>query len=127
VSIAYLDTHAAVLLYDGLIEKLTSDGKRVVAASELLLPPMAFLELEYMFRLKRIGVNAQAVLQVLMRDFGVSLCQYSFAKVAYEALELTWTQDPFDRLIVAQAIANHNSPLITRDRLIRRHYNKAVW
>ena len=127
MSIAYLDTHAAVLLYDGLIEKLTSDGKRVVAASELLFPPIAFLELEYMFRLKRIGVNAQAVLQVLMRDFGVSLCQYSFAKVAYEALELTWTQDPFDRLIVAQAIANHNSPLITRDRLIRRHYNKAVW
>jgi len=35
--------------------------------------------------------------------------------------------DPFDRLIVAQAMANHGAYLITRDRLIRHHYRGAVW
>ena len=37
-----------------------------------------------------------------------------------------WVRDPFDRLIVAQAIANE-APLVTKDEKIRRHYRRAVW
>jgi PIN domain nuclease of toxin-antitoxin system len=47
--------------------------------------------------------------------------------VALEAIDVDWTTDPFDRLIVAQAIANSNAKLITRDRLIRKNYPQAVW
>jgi PIN domain nuclease of toxin-antitoxin system len=44
-----------------------------------------------------------------------------------EAVSIDWVSDPFDRMIVAQAQANGESNLITADRLIRRHYQKAVW
>ena len=42
------------------------------------------------------------------------------------ASALTWTRDPFDRLIVATAAAD-SAPLLTRDKLIRRHYRNASW
>jgi PIN domain nuclease of toxin-antitoxin system len=41
---------------------------------------------------------------------------------------VSWTRDPFDRLIVAQARCTRRSiALITKDRLIRRHFKGAVW
>jgi PIN domain nuclease of toxin-antitoxin system len=43
-----------------------------------------------------------------------------------QALPLSWTRDPFDRLIVAQA-AVRDAPLLTKDRAIRRRYRAAVW
>ena len=61
---AYLDTHHAVWLYYGLVERLTAAG---------------------------------------------------------------WTQDPFDRLIVAHAKANSEAMLITADTVIRKHYPRAIW
>jgi len=39
---------------------------------------------------------------------------------------LSWTRDAFDRLIVAQA-ALDRAALVTRDRLILKHYPKALW
>jgi len=44
-----------------------------------------------------------------------------------EALPLDWSRDPFDRIIVAQAIANHDAVLLTADAHIRSHYRRAVW
>jgi PIN domain nuclease of toxin-antitoxin system len=55
------------------------------------------------------------------------MCDYPFAAVALAAIGLGWTDDPFDRIIVAQAAANHDSSLITADAEIRRHYKPAVW
>ena len=48
------------------------------------------------------------------------------AEVTEHCLDLSWTRDAFDRLIVAQA-ALDRAKLITRDRLILKHYPKAVW
>jgi PIN domain nuclease of toxin-antitoxin system len=44
-----------------------------------------------------------------------------------EALSVSWTSDPFDRIIVGQAKANREAILITADTLIRQHYPAAVW
>ena len=46
--------------------------------------------------------------------------------IADQALELDWTRDLFDRLIVAQA-ALDGAALVTTDKVIRKHYSKAVW
>jgi PIN domain nuclease of toxin-antitoxin system len=48
------------------------------------------------------------------------------AALVGHGLDLSWTRDPFDRLVVSQA-ALADSILITRDRLILEHYPKAVW
>ena len=50
----------------------------------------------------------------------------SFQRVVAAAVEQTWTRDPFDRLIVAQAQAEGAS-LVTADKLIRKHFARSVW
>jgi len=55
-----------------------------------------------------------------------SKCPFPFASVAHEALDIDWTQDSFDRLIVAQAWVNHEAKLNARDRLIRRNHGNAI-
>ncbi len=127
MSVAYLDTHVAVFLHGGLVEELSSEAKRQIEGNDLLISPMVFLEFDYLFRRKKIRVGAEEIYKNLNADFGVSLCSVPFARIAWAALNTDWTQDPFDRLIVAQAASNHRAPLITRNRLIRQHYNQAVW
>ncbi len=51
----------------------------------------------------------------LQATFGVGLCSYAFPAIVLEALRCGWTNDPFDRLIVAHAIANNGAALITAD------------
>lgn len=123
----YLDTHAAVFLHDGLVEEFSTEAKRGIEANELLISPIVLLEFDYLFQRKRIGVAAKALYETLHSDFGVTVCRLAFARIVDEALAVTWTADPFDRLIVAQAKANRDSGLVTRDRVIRQHYPNAVW
>jgi PIN domain nuclease of toxin-antitoxin system len=127
LSFAYLDTHIAVFLYDGLVEKLSKSANREIEASDLLISPIVLLELEYLFTRKRIGIPPRELYHTIHVDFGVRMCGFPFAKVADCALDVGWTHDPFDRLIVAQAKANRDSPLITKDELIRENYTRAVW
>jgi PIN domain nuclease of toxin-antitoxin system len=127
LSIAYLDTHVAVFLHDGLIEEFSSEAKHQIEANDLLLSPMVLLEFQYLFKRKKVGVDARAIFTALTTSFGVTLCPFPFASIAHEALDMDWTQDPFDRMIVAQAAANHQAKLITRDRLIRQNYSNAIW
>jgi PIN domain nuclease of toxin-antitoxin system len=88
---------------------------------------MVLLEFDYLFRRKKIRVGAKVLYSALNETFGIGLCTLPFATIAHEAVDLEWTMDPFDRLIVAQASANRGARLITRDRLIRKHYHNAVW
>ena len=127
MSLAYLDTHVAVYLYYGRTEELSVEAVRHIEEHDLLLSPMALLEFEYLYNKNKISVNSSTLFLELQATFGIGLCALPFGKVAREACTLGWTNDPFDRLIVAQAQANHRTLLITRDRLIRSHYAGAVW
>ena len=127
VSTAYLDTHVAVYLHDGLIEELSSQAKRHIEENDLVISPIVLLELEYLFTRKRISIDSKSMWATLATTFGIAVCPFPFAGIVHESLDLHWTTDPFDRLIVGHARANASSPLITRDRLIRRHYQNAVW
>ena len=53
---AYLDTHVAVWLHAGLIEKLSLEAKRQIEANDLLLSPMVLLEFLYLYERERIAV-----------------------------------------------------------------------
>lgn len=124
---AYLDTHVAVWLHAGLIEKLSLEAKRQIEANDLLLSPMVLLEFQYLYERERIAVEAASLYGYLHSTFGISLCGLPFAAVASSALALHWTSDPFDRMIVAQALANGAARLITADSQIRKHYSMACW
>lgn len=124
---AYLDTHVAVWLHAGLVERISAEAKRRIEGNDLLISPMVLLELQYLYDRKRIAVEPVSLYSDLTSDFGVVLCGFPFPAVAMEALSAAWTSDPFDRIIVAQARANHRAMLITADTNIRRHYERAIW
>ena len=118
MSLAYLDTHVAVYLYYGKTEELSSEAVRHIEEHDLLLSPMALLEFEYLYNKNKISVNSSTLFLELQATFGIGLCALPFGKVAREACTLGWTNDPFDRLIVAEAL-RLGLPLITSDSVIR--------
>lgn len=123
----YLDTHILVWLYQDGVTRLTSEGVRAIeSAEQLLISPMVELELTYLHEISRINCRALTILDTLRRDIGLETCTQPFAAVIGAALQLDWTRDPFDRIIVAQA-AHRESPLLTADQNIRNHYSAAVW
>ena len=123
----YLDTHIVVWLFEGRVKKLSREAAREIdKADALLVSPAVELELQYLFRRKRIPADATTILSDLRARIGLGLCDLPFPLVSHQALALEWTEDVFDRLIVAQAAAA-KSRLITADALILQHYPKAIW
>jgi PIN domain nuclease of toxin-antitoxin system len=125
-AVIYLDTHVAVWLYEGRVELISPRSRALIEDESPLLSPIVALELEYLFETGRMSTPASSLLQTLGRDLGVRLCDLPFAAVVTAALRQSWTRDPFDRIIVAQA-AMRRAPLITRDAAIRAHYQRAIW
>lgn len=100
----YLDTHILVWLYQDGAARLTPLGVRAIeGAEQLLISPMVELELTYLNEISRINCPAITILDSLRRDIGLETCKQPFAAAVGAALELDWTRDPFDRIIVAQA------------------------
>ncbi len=123
----YLDTHIAIWLHDGLVERLTNEAKRLIEDNELLISPIVLLEFQYLRESNRIGMEPLHIYGYLNATFGIGLCSLPFSLVAQEAISIDWTRDPFDRVIVAQAAASSRSRLITADSEIRKHYPRASW
>lgn len=57
---------------------------------------------------------------------GLQICRQSFEQVILTAADQTWTRDPLDRILVAQAGIGE-APLISKDDSILSHYPKTVW
>ncbi|MBC8180299.1 transposase, partial [candidate division KSB1 bacterium] len=57
---------------------------------------------------------------------GLKTCDLSFNTIVIGALDFSWTRDPFDRIIVANAAVNHNI-LVTKDQNILENYEQAMW
>ena len=66
------------------------------------------------------------------REKGIAIGHFNisnlegFHAIIGAARELNWTRDPFDRLIVAEAMLAE-AGLVTKDRLIRKHFAAAIW
>jgi PIN domain nuclease of toxin-antitoxin system len=127
VSWAYLDTHIAVWMHAGLIGKLTNEARREIDKRDLLISPMVYVEIDYLFQRQRVRYPAPTIFAELSGTFGVTMCQLPFPAIAVAAVSFGWTNDPFDRLIVGHALANQSSRLITSDETIRANYKSAVW
>ena len=125
--IAYLDTHIAILLAGGRKNRLTTEAQGVIQRANLLLSPMAFLELEFLYVIKRSRLPARDLFDKVAHETGLRLCDLPFATIASAALVEGWTRDPFDRMIVAQAKANGFAWLISADEDFKRHYPRTVW
>jgi PIN domain nuclease of toxin-antitoxin system len=123
----YLDTHVVVWLAAGLKRKLSPGARKAIeAADELLVSPMVSLELAYLHEIGRVTRPPATVLAQLIGSIGLRTTDQSLASLVSVAMELNWTRDVFDRLIVSECI-HAGQPLLTKDRTIRRHFEQAVW
>ncbi len=122
----YLDTHVVVWLYGGLTDKLTDIAKSFINQDEIYICPIVRLELQYLYEIERITVSGDTILNDLSSRIGLTICQQDFNSIITQALTINWTRDPFDRLIVANALINQNI-LITKDNNILANYHNAKW
>lgn len=125
-TVAYLDTHVVAWLFAGELAQLSAPARRALDNSELLVSRAVVLELQLLHEVGRATVGAEKVIDDLHRRLGLGVCDLPFLDVVKTALPSTWTRDPFDRLIVAQA-ACRDSTLVTKDRVLRRRYSAALW
>jgi len=125
-AVIHLDTHAVVWLYAKELSRFTRTGLERLESNDLFISPMVTLELEYLYETGRIQSKSRVICDSLERAVGLRVCESSFAPVVRLALEQTWTRDPFDRIIVAQAKLA-DAPLLTKDTAIIEHYKKAFW
>ena len=74
----------------------------------------------------RVSEPAEALIDGLADEIGLTMSTASFSAIVARARTFAWTRDPFDRLIVANAMAD-GARLLTADGRILEHFADAVW
>lgn len=124
--VVHLDTHVVCWLYEGRIDLLSTAAVQAIEYGRLMISPIVDLELQLLREIGRILKGPDTILSALARDVGLEMDMTAFARIVAAARELSWTRDPFDRLIAAQAIIA-GARLVTKDRLMRKHCAAALW
>lgn len=122
----FLDTHVLVWLYAADPAIFTTTARSAIRDEELVISPIVLLELQYLYEAGKIRTKADTIFDELHRVIGLRIIKTDQEAVVRAALRLSWTRDPFDRVIVAEALTR-KAKLLSKDQKIRRHYPKAVW
>lgn len=124
--VVHLDTHVVCWLYEGRLDLISAAATRAIEGGQLFVSPVVDLELKLLHEIGRILKGPDAVLSALAREIGLEVDAAAFSRVVVAARGLSWTRDPFDRLIVGEAMLA-GARLVTKDRLIRKHCPAALW
>lgn len=122
----YLDTHVVVWLYAGLSEKFSRTARELINEYDARISPIVRLELGYLNEINRVTERPDTIVADLSNRIGLKICDKDFNAIVSEALGVTWTRDPFDRVIVANASLNDDI-LVTKDPAILERYPNARW
>jgi PIN domain nuclease of toxin-antitoxin system len=123
---AFLDTHAVIFLWEGRTEVFGAGSRELLEQSVLLVSPLVRLEMGFLKEVGKLKVEPDQILGSLTSDYGAILTDDSLDALIPLAMPLSWTRDPFDRLLVATALL-HQAPLVTRDSRSHEHFPGAVW
>lgn len=121
-----LDTHVFIWLYAGLLDKFSPKAINLLNTHDLKISPTVMLETQYLYEIKRVQYPAQHLYEDLHLRLGVTIESNNFMAITQNALNLSWTRDPFDRMIVAHAITLSAS-LLTADSIILKNHTAAEW
>ena len=123
----YLDTHVVVWFYTKTYSKLSQNSQQLIQSNDLLISPIVRLELSYLHQIGRVITDpVSQIMADLSQRIGLAVCTKPFDDVVTAANSMTWTRDPFDRIIAAHASLD-NTVLVTRDRTILANYVYAKW
>lgn len=113
-------------LYEGADRRIPDAVRDLIEVQEPFVSPIVELELTYLYEVGRVTEPAKGPLAALRKTIGLQAADVPLAALVRAATELTWTRDPFDRMIAAQAIVA-DAPLITADRTILANLSLATW
>ncbi len=91
-----LDTNALIWLSQG-----HSRARPLLRAGRIYISPASLLELQFLHEIDRIRLTGGV--EAVAHDDRWTMDDPSAVSWFLEAAELSWTRDPFDRLIVAHA------------------------
>ena len=109
----------------GLVASLARPGGNITGVS-LIGREILGKALELLKEIGRLRIGGVTIVDDLRSRIGLEVCDLPFPKIIASANAITWTRDPFDRVIVGHAAAAAGS-LLTKDRSIRRRFREAVW
>ncbi|WGM46611.1 Ribonuclease VapC22 [Brevundimonas sp. NIBR10] len=124
-----LDTHIVVWLYEGRASKLSKAARNLIRRSDTVtISPLTLMELDNLIAGRRVKAESPAtIIAIISQEIGpIDVSPTPFQDIIAKALTIGWTRDPFDRLIVANAMAD-GVKLITADEKIRANFKDAVW
>ncbi len=123
----HFDTHVLVWVVKRRGPQFPAVVRRLLASTQpRAVSPMVEFELDVLFDSGKLDQAPDDILRVARDELGASLSTTPFADIIKAARTFAWTRDPFDRLIVANAMAD-GARLLTADETIRRHFKDAVW
>ena len=126
----FIDTHIVIWLSSGKYENIAKKALEKINLAQkdslLYISPMVKLELEYLHEIGRLTRSSNWIIEHLKHSINLQIYNEDFLYIIDSSLEISWTRDSFDRIIVGTAICE-NAPLITKDRLILENYGKAIW
>lgn len=125
-TLTHLDTHVVVWVVAGLDDRLSEAAVDALEHDDLRVSPLVALELQYLVETGRVTLDPMAAMAELARSLELREAAESFGSVVDTALALSWTRDPFDRMIAAQALTA-GARLLTRDEHLRTHVPTAFW
>jgi len=123
--VIHLDTHVAVWLRAGDLKRL-KPVRKLLAGADLRISPFVVLELQALFEIGRLRETGRWIAERLAEDHEVLVHEGHLAEATDRALDLSFTRDPYDRLIAAHALAAGAS-LLTVDETLRANVSCARW
>src|SRR3990172_8500358 len=125
-SLAYLDTHVVVWLYDALTDRLSQAAAEAIEYNDLVISRMVELELQFLHEIGRLRVKPAEIIRHLSTQIGLRLSDGGLERIGRAAAGMDWTRGGLDRLIAAGSAAA-DIPLITKDGTIRAHHKLSIW
>jgi PIN domain nuclease of toxin-antitoxin system len=125
-SMIFLDTHAVVWLYSGQLDLFNPKVLKLINSEQVCISHIVKLEIQYLFEIKRVIYEPGHIIDTLIDEIGLIYSDNNLDSIVRQAIHLSFTRDPFDRIIVADASIN-NSKLISKDRNIKKHYKNTIW
>lgn len=122
----HLDTHAVVWLYTGELKRIPKNLLSKMEQAELSISPPVIFELALLHQIGKTKDSEDKVISFLQREIKLKVDNVDCRKLFEKASDLTWTRDPFDRMIVACAQVSQ-VPLVTKDLHIHENFKQALW
>lgn len=126
----HLDTHVIVWLAAGETRRFHQSLLERMEHADLVVSPLVRLELDLLHERGRIASHASDLIDKVTAEIGLREDRTSLARIVMAAItpRKAWHNgDPYDRLILASAIANQ-SLLVTKDGPMRDSFPElTIW